>query len=121
MYQVHSQSPETWVFWVNASNEARFAQGYQSDQSIADNVRIPRRKDHEANIFALVHSWFQNSKEKWFLILDNIDDADFLVKTKENGDRSLEAYLPESQNGSILITSRIRTEAQNLADSRDVI
>ena len=43
------------------------------------------------------------------------------MNAKENGDPPLEEYLPENQNGSILITSRNKGEAQKLVDSRDVI
>ncbi|KAJ5604797.1 hypothetical protein N7510_009951 [Penicillium lagena] len=36
-YQVRSESPATWVFWVHASNEARFEQSFRD---IADLVKI---------------------------------------------------------------------------------
>ncbi|KAJ5277767.1 hypothetical protein N7534_008281 [Penicillium rubens] len=40
-YQVRSKSPTTWVFWVHASNEARFEQSFRD---IADQVKIPGRQ-----------------------------------------------------------------------------
>ncbi|KAJ6014641.1 hypothetical protein N7540_009232 [Penicillium herquei] len=37
---IRSESPATWVFWVHASNEARFEQSFRD---IADWVKIPGR------------------------------------------------------------------------------
>jgi hypothetical protein len=42
------------VFWVHASNAARFKQSYRD---IADRVKIAGRRDPQANIFKLVHDW----------------------------------------------------------------
>ncbi|KAH8691822.1 hypothetical protein BGW36DRAFT_280847, partial [Talaromyces proteolyticus] len=76
-YQTHKQSPTTWVFWVHASNAARFEQSYHD---IADTVKLFGRQDPKANIFKLVHNWLRDTKNgKWVMILDNVDDADFLV------------------------------------------
>ncbi|PSN58703.1 hypothetical protein BS50DRAFT_509944, partial [Corynespora cassiicola Philippines] len=75
-YRAREQSARTWVFWVYASNAARFEQSYRD---IADRVKIPERKDARADIFQLVHNWLCDSKERWLLVLDNVDDARFLV------------------------------------------
>ncbi|KAH8691820.1 hypothetical protein BGW36DRAFT_464476 [Talaromyces proteolyticus] len=129
-YETHTQDPRTWVFWVHASNAARFEQSYQQ---IADTVKLFGRQDPKANIFKLVHDWLWDSKNgKWILILDNVDDAHFLLDRPdkvqsqaghENGrtDRPLREYLPQSENGSILITSRSREAALKLVEQRDII
>ncbi|KIN06986.1 hypothetical protein OIDMADRAFT_65891, partial [Oidiodendron maius Zn] len=76
-YQTEERSPQTWVFWVHASNAARFEQGYRN---IADKVKISGRQNPKTNIFKLVHDWLHDSKKgKWVLILDNIDDARYLL------------------------------------------
>ena len=110
------------MFWVHASNAARFE---QSCQEIADCVKIPGRQDPKANIFKLVHDWLRGSKGQWMLILDNVDDAKFLVDTQphDSGSASkpLREYLPQSQNGSILITTRSREAALKLVEPCDVI
>jgi Tetratricopeptide repeat len=87
-----------------------------------------------ANIFQLVHDWLRNeSNGKWLLILDNADDARWLLKPyttsgaapasgSHNGStRSLWEYLPESQNGSVLVTTRSRSVALKLVEERDII
>ena len=51
-YRTRERSPETWVFWVYASNAARFEQSYRD---IADCVKISGRRNPRANIFKLVY------------------------------------------------------------------
>jgi hypothetical protein len=128
---VRDRSPETWVFWVHASNLARVEQSYWE---IARRVRIAGRKDPKANIFRLVHDWLCDEKNaKWHLILDNVDDASVLYEalpSSQDEPRSgstgmsnqpLLAYLRQIQNGSILITTRSREVALELVEQRDII
>ncbi|ERF72255.1 hypothetical protein EPUS_02142 [Endocarpon pusillum Z07020] len=130
-YQIRDQSPETWVFWVHASNAARFEQSFQE---IADRVKIPEWRSPKADMFKLVHDWLCDEKKgKWFLILDNVDDARFLVEasvtsqeTQVGGSgskftRSLWTNVPLSQNGSILITTRTRSAALKLVEESDMV
>ncbi|PQE31783.1 hypothetical protein CJF32_00005098 [Rutstroemia sp. NJR-2017a WRK4] len=129
-YRVFEQSPETWVFWIHASNVSRFKQGFQE---IAELVKIPGREDVQANIFQLVHNWLLNgSKSKWLVILDNVDDAHFLVDTSSPGEagqmrstgsrstRPLQAYIPHCDHGSVVITSRTKTAALKLVDEHAI-
>jgi hypothetical protein len=81
-----------------------------------------------------VHDWLCNNKKgKWVLILDNVDDASFLVKARRTGQegqisgiesgnlRSLVSYLPQCSHRSILITTQSEYEALNLVEQRDLI
>ena len=129
-YRTRERSPETWVFWVHASNYARFEQSYRD---IPDKVKIFGRRNLKANIFKLVHDWMHDGKKgKWVLILDNVDDARFLLDAQldvqgQPGDsdsrafKPLREYLPQSENGSILITSRSREAALKLVEEGDII
>ncbi|PQE30876.1 hypothetical protein CJF32_00011333 [Rutstroemia sp. NJR-2017a WRK4] len=130
-YRTRDRSPETWVFWVHASNAARFEQSFRD---IANCVKIPGRQNLQANIFQLVHDWLRNDRKgKWVLILDNVDDASFLVQAQSIGKegqtnnisyenlRPLMAYLPQCPNGSILITTRSKSAALKLVEQRDII
>ncbi|KAI4163243.1 MAG: hypothetical protein LQ342_003179 [Letrouitia transgressa] len=120
-----------WVFWVHAGSIARFEQNYRD---IADHVEIPGRKDPKANVFKLVHDFLGKEKHgEWLLILDNIDNALFPSKTERVGqgahkpeldDKDLQsplAYLPQSQNGRVLITTRSREVALELVEERDIV
>ena len=96
-------------------------------------MKIFGRRDPKANIFKLVHEWLHDSrKSKWTLILDNVDDARFLLSDRLNNQaqtgnsdstasRPLHDYLPQSQNGSVLITSRSKEAARQLIEERDII
>ncbi|OCK73007.1 HET-domain-containing protein, partial [Lepidopterella palustris CBS 459.81] len=130
-YRVIDRSPETWVFWIHASNAARFEQSYRK---IADKVKIPGRNDPKANIIKLAHDWLQNENmQKWFLILDNFDDAAFLVEApstslaaqkgghNDTSPRPLSDYLPQGENGSMLITTRRIDAALTLLEESDII
>ncbi|KAH7418642.1 P-loop containing nucleoside triphosphate hydrolase protein [Cadophora sp. MPI-SDFR-AT-0126] len=130
-YRTRDRSPETWVFWVHASNAARFEQSFRD---VADRVKIPGRQNPTANIFQLVYDWLcDERKGKWALLLDNVDDAGFLVEARRTGQdgqtngiesgnpRSLVSYLPQCPHGSIVITTRSEDEALELVEPRDII
>ena len=81
-----------------------------------------------------MHYWLCDEKKgKWALILDNVDDASFLVKAPRSGQDgqtsgiesgnlpSLMSYLPQCPHGSVLITTRSEDEALNLIEQRDII
>jgi len=131
-YQIRTKSPATWVFWVHASNEARFEQSFRD---IADQVKIYGRQDPKVNIFKLVENRLRDEKlGKWVCILDNVDEDKFLcsLPTAGKGDptigpangltkKPLLEYVPRSQNGSIIITSRSREVALKMVDYEDLI
>jgi tetratricopeptide (TPR) repeat protein len=110
------------VFWVHASNAARFEQSFRD---IADSVKIAGRNDLHANIFKLVADWLCNSRHWWLLVLDNVDDARFLLDRQaansKTDPRPLYEYLPHCKQGSVLITTRNMGAAVKLVDKRCII
>ncbi|KAJ6035878.1 hypothetical protein N7540_000157 [Penicillium herquei] len=130
-YQIRSESPATWVFWIHASNHARFEQSFRD---IAHQVKIPGRRELKANIFELVENWLRDEKKgKWLCILDNADDPELLsspwtvaniayVKESTNAPmKPLLEYIPRSQSGSVIITSRSREVALKTVKYNDLI
>ncbi|KAJ5777479.1 P-loop containing nucleoside triphosphate hydrolase protein [Penicillium odoratum] len=128
-YRVRDQSPDTWVFWVYASNTNRFEQSYKE---IANRVKVPGRNDPKANVIQLVYDWLQDSRgQKWVLILDNLDDDQFLykplaIREDENSHRTalkqpLLSFLPRSLHGTVIITTRSKRVALNLLNENDII
>jgi len=129
-YRTRERSPNTWVFWVHASNAARFEKSYRD---IANFLKVPGRKSPRANIFQLVHDWLRDERRNWVLILDNVDDAGFFLESysdggtegerglNSEGSRPLESYLPRCQNGAVLVTTRSRSAALELVERRDII
>ena len=119
------------MIWVHASSATRFE---QSCRDIADRVKIPGRQDPKAHIFKLLHDWLHDeSKGEWVLILDNVDDDQFLHEiptAKQDGresdqscasGRSIWAYFPESLKGSIVVTSRSRQMVSRMVEDSDII
>ncbi|KAJ5662972.1 Tetratricopeptide-like helical [Penicillium longicatenatum] len=121
-YRTRSESPEKWVFWVHASNAARFEQSFRD---IAEQVKVPNRNDPQIDLFKLVENWLRDEKRgKWILILDNVDDDDLFHKHSAAGNaatRPLFQYLPASLPGYIIITSRSREVALKLVDYKDLV
>ncbi|KAL8766753.1 MAG: hypothetical protein Q9194_006182 [Teloschistes cf. exilis] len=104
-YQVRNRSPEIWVFWVHASSKARIEEGYRR---IAGVTRLPGWDDPKVNILQLVRAWLRDeSNGRWMMIVDNADDSN--VSSNLAGE-----ILPESSNGSVLVTARSREAAFEL-------
>lgn len=99
----------------------------------ADQVKIPGRQDHKVNIFKLVEDWLWDEKRgKWVSILDNVDDQ-LLCSVPAPGKRDLTRgptnastkplleCVPRSRNISIIIMSRTRETALEMADHTGLI
>lgn len=131
-YQVRSESPSTWVFWVHASNESRFEQSFRD---IADQMKIPGRQDPKVNIFQLVENRLRDEKTgRWICIIDNVDNDELLRSFKKAAGKEdpvrglmnvstkpLLEYVPKGRNGSIIITSRTKEVALKMVDRKDLI
>ncbi|KAJ5564862.1 hypothetical protein N7513_001104 [Penicillium frequentans] len=123
-YRVQHESPNTWILWVHASNAARCE---TSLRDLAERAKIPGRQNRHANIFQLFRNWLQDGKiGKWLLVLDNVDDDELLRKPLANGTGAQDAqdqapmqpplkYLLEASNGSIIVTSRNKAVALEIA------
>jgi hypothetical protein len=116
---------------VHGSNAARYEQSFRV---IADQVKIPSRTNPKENIFGLVYDWLRNEKNgKWVLVLDNIDNADFLLRSQSKNSEAQEGsqsiglaqplfqHLSLTENGSILITTRSRDIALKLVGKSNII
>lgn len=87
---------------------------------IANRAKIPGYQDSNVNVFQLVGNWLQDGNiGKWVLVLDNVDD-DELLRNSTTGDSTLSSQPPlrkllESSTGTILVTSRNRGVALDIA------
>jgi hypothetical protein len=113
---VRESSPESWVFWVHASNLARFEEGYRK---IAQRCKPSGWDEPKADILRIVSNWLSDeSNGRWTMVVDNADDMSIFFPSSAshscNADSSapqpsppsLAQFLPVSPSGSILITSR---------------
>jgi hypothetical protein len=116
-HSIIDASPQTFVFWVHASSQARFEAEYKL---IADRLQLPGRSDPKANVLRLVSDWLRNEANGgWFMIVDNADNVEtFYPWGKSTADASAQAslatYLPQSRHGAILVTSRSKDAAARL-------
>lgn len=108
---------------MNARTKARSEEAYRD---IADKLELPGRHDPKVDVLQLVRNWLCNeSNGQWTIILDEADDTDVLyskrIRTEDESSAtasgSLATYLPQSCNGSILITSRNMNTATRLVGS----
>lgn len=120
-HQVRDVAPDTYVFWVHASTRARFEEAYRG---IADKLQLQGRQDPEVDVLRLVSDWLcDEANSRWTMVIDNADDIETFFPLSQLGqDRVVEGpsapladYLPQSPNGSILVTSRSRDAAARLA------
>jgi tetratricopeptide (TPR) repeat protein len=126
-YRVREHNPQTAVFWIHASTKIRFEQAYQE---MAARLELPGRDNPKVNVLRLVYNWLSSEANgQWLMILDNVDDGSVFfggndaIRGVSSHDQAadlqppLETFLPQSPNGSILITSRNSTAAINLIDT----
>ncbi|KAG9239765.1 P-loop containing nucleoside triphosphate hydrolase protein [Amylocarpus encephaloides] len=126
-YRLRERDPNLWVFWVYASTAERFENAYKS---IAATLDLPGADDPKTDVLDLVSRWLSNPDHgRWHMILDNADDIRVFQKTQGEGSATgdgpnlpLLDYIPQSTNGSVLVTTRDRGVASWLASGyRDAI
>lgn len=124
-YRFRYQNPNSHVFWVNGSSVQRFEQAYAE---ISRRLKLPGCEDPKVNKLAIVSDWLSDeAHEPWLLLLDNTDDEGVFFNAQDT-DPSQHAnttplirYVPQSQNGSVLVTSRNRKAAFRLTNNVDTI
>jgi hypothetical protein len=124
---VRDESPSTWVLWIHAASAARLEQSVRQN---LEDLSVLGRADPASNAFQLLRGWLQDNKDgKWLLILDNVDDARYLLESpldsKQQGDAGIHERIldcfPASNHGSILVTSRTTDAAFKVVERRSVI
>lgn len=71
----------------------------------------------------LLQDWLRNLRRRWMIVLDNVDDATFLLAPPDAGcttKRRID-YVPTSNHGFVLLTSRYKTEAYKLVSESNVL
>ena len=96
--------PDYSVFWVPVLSAATFEQAYVE---IAKVLRVQRSEEEDLKELVRRHL-SSDATGPWLLILDNADDMEMV--------RNMTQYLPESDGGLILVTTRSRDVALSAAD-----
>ncbi|UKZ79126.1 hypothetical protein TrVFT333_006876 [Trichoderma virens FT-333] len=98
------------VFWINAESRLSIEEGFKS---IAWNA-ASWRQETDAGWLRVSYDWLSNERNgRWVLILDGANEESI---------SHIESSLPKSQNGAIIVTTRLRDVAYRLTGgSQDVI
>ena len=103
------------IFWIAGSTKEKLR---RSNAALAQRLpqhQIPERarslsKDPAKDFDAIVEdvlNWFSRpSNNKWLLIFDNVD-REYSAQSEDPEAFGIKEYLPEADQGSILITSRL--------------
>ncbi|RFU77459.1 hypothetical protein TARUN_4762 [Trichoderma arundinaceum] len=110
------------VFWIHADTLARVEEGFRK---IATQVRPSSRNLSNSDLVQLAYNWLSDERNgRWVMILDGADEEEILRRGYDDSPEreSLAAYLPQSPNGSIIITTRNRSIGSWLTRNRqDVV
>ena len=109
------KKPHHSVFWVFAASSARFEQSYIDIASQAD-----LKTSETLSALQAVHRWLSHEQQDWTLILDNLDSYRMLIESSSNG-KTLMDYLPITDAGTIVVTSRSRAAASDLVSLKNML
>jgi len=118
-YKLKDEREIPMIFWIYGRTRAHFEEGFRE---IAKAVNIRGIREPGVDILQLVKEWLTKEKHgRWLMILDDADVGVF--EEKGPNQKPLKDYLPQSSNGSILITTRNKKLARKLTDdpSNDII
>ena len=115
-YTVRARWPGYSIFWVPAVSAESFEQSYRDIATECSIVLDPSEKDSKKVVQRYLSS---ASAGRWLLIVDNCDDEKVLfgIPGEQEG---VTDYLPRSENGLTLFTTRHREQAVSLAGSEIV-
>ena len=109
-YIVKETWPDFSIFWVPALSMESFE---QACADIARALRIPQAADGEEDAKELVRQYLSAAQAgRWLLVLDNADEPDILFGTRQS--KGIVDYLPESEEGVVLFTTRTLEVAVSL-------
>ncbi|MDI1484963.1 MAG: hypothetical protein OHK93_000097 [Ramalina farinacea] len=115
-YAVKERWPDRSILWVPAVSRETFEQAYKEIASHYSIVLDPKKEDTKESVRRHLNS---KSAGKWLLVVDNADD-EVVLFGKPNESKGMTEYLPKSESGLTLFTSRHRKIAVSLA-SKDVV
>lgn len=116
-YQTRELYPDCAIFWIPAVDMESLQHAYQT---VADQLGIVLADPNE-DVKSLVKSHLSKpSAGRWLLIFDNADEINMWIESKDSTTGRLKEYLPASNQGAIVFTTRSNKVAQYLADT-DII
>jgi tetratricopeptide (TPR) repeat protein len=105
------------VFWVPAISQESFELAFRD---IGVRLRIPGVGDDNANVKQLVREALSSENLRdWLMIVDNADDPKVLLEVDSKNPKSVRLidYIPHSNEGLVLFTTRSRKLATELTQT----
>jgi len=113
VYRIRDKFQNCSVIWIPATNMESLHQTYLD---VARQLKIPGSDDDKADAKKLVQGYLsQESAGRWLLLFDNADDVNMWTSQSSPGSGRLVDYLPRSEQGCIVFTTRDRKTAVKLA------
>ncbi|KAH7402447.1 hypothetical protein BKA66DRAFT_448776 [Pyrenochaeta sp. MPI-SDFR-AT-0127] len=110
-YRTKDRYPKCSILWLPASNSEGVHQAFAE---IGQQLRVANIEEEKVDVKKIVLSHLsQKVAGQWLLIVDNVDEMDTWNELKD--------YLPKSQQGCILCTTRSSKVALRIAKAIDVI
>ncbi|KAH7016552.1 uncharacterized protein B0I36DRAFT_436186 [Microdochium trichocladiopsis] len=106
-YDIKESRPDYSIFWVPVLSHSSVEQAYVE---IARKLGVQKKTDDED-----INS---DKGGKWLLVIDNADDQELFFGSDDKA--GIEEYIPESENGLILLTTRSRQVAVQFTQSNIV-
>ncbi|QPC63184.1 hypothetical protein HYE67_005415 [Fusarium culmorum] len=114
-YRIKEKRPEYSIFWVPVLSAETAERAYGD---MAKKLGLQKSSEDE-DVKDLVCQHLSSDKAgKWLLIIDNADEEELIFGSAEKP--GLEEYLPQNENGIILLTTRSGQVANDFAQA-DVI
>ena len=114
-YRTLVQYARRLIFWVPAISRQSFELAFHE---IGIRLRVPGIAKDNADIKQLIKNALSlDSAGDWLMIVDNADDLGVLGTGVNPGSTRLQDYLPQSDRGKIIFTTRSRKAAEELTPS----
>ena len=110
-YTIKERWPACSIFWVPAVSGESFKQAYRTIASRCFITLSPVEEDPKETVRRYLSG---ETAGKWLLVVDNADDEEVLFGTPDNS-TGVADFLPESEDGLTLFTTRYRQNAVALA------
>ncbi|KAK8057954.1 hypothetical protein PG996_011891 [Apiospora saccharicola] len=112
-YWVKEKQPDVSIFWVPAYSEEIFEQSFLD---IARDMKIPIKEDDKDPKSTIRDYLSSEAAGKWLMIVDNADDEEMVLKSQ----RRLLEYLPQSESGLTILTTRSPEVSVSLAGGDEI-
>ena len=113
LHQIMDEHPDWSVVWVPATSKEALEQTYLK---VAQEFGIAGFEGPNADVKSIVQGYLSGaSAGRWLLVFDNADDIDMWLVKPPGKTRRLIDYLPKSNQGSIVFTTRDKKAAIALA------